>query len=131
MKRIVVDNGDEVVVVGMPVIDNIDIRYVDIPDVDTVGPIIPVAVVDLSRSKRNPCHIGGSPNPAHKSGTPVNCAPDGRDPEPSHGGDKIPSAVMIGSPAPGFIRYPHIISANPRPPTNSVRRPIRSNDTGR
>jgi len=102
-----------------------DIGHVDVGNVDTVRTMMTAAIVNLARCKRNLGHMLGRINPAHVTRSPVDGPPDRRHPTPPNGNDEGPSSIVVRNPAPGFIRNPHIIAADPHPPACSIGSPSR------
>ena len=130
-ERVIIDNCDRIGDIDVPInIRNPDRINIDVTDVDTVRPVVPIAVVNLSGSKRYPCNIGRSMDPAYESRPPINSTGDGWNPAPSDRSHERPPPVMIGSPAPRFVGHPHIISSDPRPSPHTIRSPLRRHDHG-
>ena len=131
-KSIIIDNGDGIVNRDVPVdLCNVDRANIRLVKVDAVGTEVPIPVVDLSGCKGDPGHMGFGMNPAYISGPPINLSCHRGYPEPSNGSGMSPSSIMIGSPAPRFIRDPDIIPTDPRPLAYPVGSPLCSRDDGR
>ena len=124
-----VDHGDAVGDVHVPVdVGHTDLVDVDVRDIRAVPSVVAVSIVRFPRGKGHPRHVVPRPHPAHVSRGPVDISPRGRHPEPADVDGEGPAAVMVGSPSPGLIADPDVVSAPPHPPPVPVRGPIGDQD---
>ena len=109
---------------------NIYLLDIDVGDVYAVPAVVTAAVIYFSGRQRNPCYIVVCPDPADKPRSPVYLARKRRHPAPAYAGSECPSAVMVGRPSPWVTGYPDIVTADPCPSAQPVRRPADTDRRG-
>src|SRR5512135_122810 len=76
-ERVVVDDRDRIGDIDISInIRNPDRINIDVTDVDTVRPVVTIAVIDFPGSKRYPRNIGRGVDPAYESRPPIDSPRD-------------------------------------------------------